>query len=80
MPNFSERPWKLGEDLSESDNLLDGITFDELITTVHCNCPVIDEKAVYAGFKRILEIREQDMYSLLNKNLDAIIIAAKKGR
>ena len=80
MPNFSERPWKLGEDLSESDNLLDGITFDELITTVHCNCPVIDEKAVYAEFKRILEIREQDMYSLLNKNLDAIIIAAKKGR
>lgn len=80
MPNFSERPWRLGEDLSENDNLLDGIMFDELITTVRCNCPVIDKKAVYNEFMRILEIREQDMYSLLDRNMDAIIAAAKKGR
>ncbi len=80
MPNFSERPWKLGEDLSENDNLLDGITFEELITTVRCNCSVIDKKAVYDEFMRILGIREQDMYSLLNKNMNAIIAEAKKGR
>lgn len=80
MLDFSERPWKLGEDLSENDNLLDGITFEELITTVRCNCSVIDEKAVYDEFMRIFEIREQDMYSLLNKNMNAIIAEAKKGR
>lgn len=80
MPNFAERQWKLGEDLNENDNLLDGITFEELITTVRCNCREIDDKAVYREFRRIMEIREQDMYSLLAKNMGAIIAAAKKGR
>lgn len=80
MPDYSERAWRLDEDLIESDNLLDGITFDELITTVRCNCPVIDEKAVYGEFMRILEIRKDDMYSLLNRNMKAIIAKAKKGR
>ena len=30
-----EREWKLGEDLSTCDNLLDGVTFDDLILAVH---------------------------------------------
>lgn len=34
---MEERKWKLGDDLSIDDNLLDGVTFDELIMTVHCN-------------------------------------------
>lgn len=34
----SERKWKLGEDIDRHDNLLDGISFDELILTAHCNC------------------------------------------
>lgn len=80
MLDLSERPWRLGDDLNENDNLLDGITFEELITTVRCNCSVIDNKAVYTEFRRILDIREQDMHCLLNRNLKAIIAAAKKGR
>lgn len=80
MPNYSERSWKLGDDLSEQDNILDGITFEELITTVRCNCPTIDSNSVYTEFRRILEIREQDMYSLLNNNIGVIVAAAKKGR
>ena len=43
---MEERSWKLGEDLSTKDNLFDPITFDELILTVHCNCPKITPKAV----------------------------------
>lgn len=41
-----ERNWKLGDDMVVSDNLMDGITFDDLILTVHCNCPKITEQAV----------------------------------
>lgn len=33
-----EKRWKLGEDIDRHDNLLDSISFDELIVTVHCNC------------------------------------------
>ena len=33
-----DQNWKLGDDMVVSDNLLDGITFEDLILTVHCNC------------------------------------------
>lgn len=35
------RSWILGDDLRPEDNLLDGITFDEIILTVHCICEVL---------------------------------------
>ena len=38
---IENRKWKLGDDLSVEDNLLDEITFKELITTIHCNCKCI---------------------------------------
>lgn len=76
----AERSWELGDDIESCDNLLDGITFDELITTIHCNCKTIDSKAVYAELKQILAIRRQDMMCLVERNMDAIIAAAKKGR
>ena len=75
-----ERQWKLGEDLSTYDNILDAITFDEVIMTVHCNCRNITREAVQREFKNILEIRMQDMKYLLNDNIDEIIAKAKEGR
>lgn len=36
-----EIKWELGEDLSTCNNLLDGVTFYDLILAVHCNCPTI---------------------------------------
>lgn len=75
-----DREWKLGVDLSTSDNLLDGLTFDELILTVHCNCREITSAAVRAELNEILASRRQDMMYLLEKNMEAIIEAAKKGR
>ena len=50
-----ERAWKLGEDLSREDSLLDGMSFDELILTVHCNCEKITPSAVRKELKDIIE-------------------------
>lgn len=75
-----ENKWELGDDLAESDNLLDPVTFENLILAVHCGSPVIDKKAVEATMKEIMEERLADMRFLLKKNMGAIIKAAKRGR
>lgn len=75
-----ESEWKLGVDLSAQDNLLDGVTFDDLILAVHCNCRVINRAAVHAELNHIIASRRQDMMYLLEKNMDAIMEAAKVGR
>lgn len=75
-----EKRWEFGEDIDRYDNLLDSISFDELIVTVHCNCREITQEAVEKELSRILEIRMQDMKYLLEKNIEEIITEAKKGR
>lgn len=75
-----ERKWRLGEDLDRGDNLLDGITFSEVITTVHCNCKIVTADAIRSEVKHILEIRMQDMKYLLENNIDVIAEEAMKGR
>lgn len=75
-----EREWKLGEDLVTSDNLLDGLTFDDLILAVHCNCRSITPSEVLTELKDMIEGRYQDMMCLLKKNMDAIMTEARKGR
>lgn len=72
--------WKLGEDLITSDNLLDGITFDDLILAAHCNCREITPAAVMREFKEIMASRMQDTEFLLEQNMNEIIREAKKGR
>lgn len=72
------RKWKLGEDVSPSENLLDPVTFAELIMTLRCNCPEITEKSIRAEMKRIMDIRLQDMNYLLDNNIEEIIAAAIK--
>lgn len=74
------RVWMLDDDLGIQDNLLDEITFDELILTVHCNCPKITPAAVLAEFKNILQIRMDDAQELLTRNIPKIIEKAKEGR
>ncbi len=78
--NMSDRAWKLGDDLITSDNLLDGLTFDELILTVHHNCRIITPETVCAELDEILTGRKQDMMFLLEQNMDVIMAEAKKGR
>ena len=75
-----DRAWNLGEDLNAGDSLLDGLTFEDLILAVHCNCRKIDRKAVTDTFKEIIEGRMQDADFLLENNMEAIIEEARKGR
>lgn len=77
---MEERKWILGDDLAASDNLLDGITFDDVILTVHCNCRVISRETVTEQFFEILEQRLLDTNELLNRNIDKIAEEARKGR
>ncbi len=77
---MEERAWKLGDDLNTCDNLLDGITFDELILTVRCNCKYLTPAAVWNELRQILAIRKQDMEYLLENNMAAIMSAAREGR
>lgn len=77
---MAEREWKLGVDMDACDSLLDGITFDALILAVHCDCREITQNAVKKELKKILDGRLEDMYYLLENNMDEIIAAAKEGR
>lgn len=74
-----ERDWKLGKDLYPEDNLLDGITFDDLILAVH-QCRTINQATVHSELNEILAQRRQDMMFLLEKNMDVIIQKALEGR
>lgn len=75
-----ERAWKLGEDLCQGDNLLDGVTFGELIMQLHCNLPKdhITPYSVRRELNELLSIKFQDMEYLLDKNMGEIIRLAKK--
>lgn len=77
---MEERKWKLGEDLSTYDNLLDPITFDEVILTVHCNCSVIDRESVLKEILQLVKYRLDDTIDLLDINMDEIIKRSKEGR
>lgn len=77
---MNDREWRLGEDLVSSDSLMDGITFDDLILAVHCDCRSITPEAVVEEWRVILEGRLQDAVFLLERNMSAIMAEAGKGR
>ncbi len=77
---MEDHKWKLGDDLSGEDNLLDPVTFESLILSVHCGCQVIDRKSVKKTMDEIIEDRLADARFLLERNMEAIIKAAMKGR
>lgn len=71
---------KLGDDLSEYDNLLDGFTFQDLITAVRCNCPVVDLNAIKRCVHDIIDGRLEDMWFLVENNAAEIAAEATKYR
>lgn len=75
-----DRKWRIGEDLSVEDNMLDGITFADVILAVHHNCREITPEAIRTEVLGFVEMRLDDMKYLLEKNLDAIAMEAMKGR
>ena len=75
-----DRNWQLGDDLSEHDNLLDEFTFQDLITAVRCNCPVVDFKAIERCVHDIIDGRLEDMWFLVENNAVEIAEEATKYR
>ena len=70
---------KLDEYFHEMDNLLDGITFSELIDTVASNERVIDQHSVTKTWKELLRTKMRDAEYELKKNMKQIIQAATSG-
>lgn len=70
-----DNSFRLGEDLRTYDNLLDPVTFDDLILQLHCNLPKdrINKTSVREELRSLLDIRTDDMLFLLKKNIDMII-------
>jgi hypothetical protein len=58
---------------STQDDLLAGMTYQELIDTVCCNETWKDEIRVKKVFQEILEKKIQDAKALLNQNMGKII-------
>lgn len=68
MDNF-----KLGDDLSLCDNILDPVTFDDIVTAVRLNEKVVDKDAVLKTAQELIDIRMRDFKSLLENNINEII-------
>ena len=75
-----EKEWTLGKDLHAQDSLFDGFTFQELIDTLCCNEPVIDEVTVRRVANEMLKLRLTDFIFLLDNNIHTIIEAAQKSK
>lgn len=74
-----ERTYTLGNDIFTCDNILDGISFDDLILALRHTSyvdPVVAKKAL----KEMLEKNVEDMWFLFERNVNAIIDEAVSGR
>lgn len=72
--------YKLGEDMHINDAIFPEITFEEIITALHCSEQVIDRKAIQRVISTIMDIRAQDFDYILNNNIAEIIAEVKKRR
>ncbi len=70
--------WMLGVDMSSHDQLCSGVTFEDIITAVQCNCPEITPEAVKQEAYSCLRMRTEDFPFLLHRNIDAIIAEVKR--
>lgn len=77
---MTEHKWKLGQDIHQDDCIFDPITFEQIITALHCGSRVLDYKAVNHVAMEIFKSRWQDFMYLLERNTEEIIAEAKKGR
>lgn len=68
-----DRNWKLGDDLVAKDEILEGITFEELIETIQSNCEEITPLAVEQTLNEIVNFRMKEMMFLLERNVLEII-------
>lgn len=76
---MADKNWKLGDDLSVHDSLLDGIDISDLVLALH-HTSTVNRKTAKECLTDMLESRLQDMYYIFEKNMDEIIAEAMKGR
>lgn len=74
------KKWTLGDDLCRQDNLLDQITFNDIITAVKCNCDKVDRFTVKNQLKAFLAMRMTDMWDLFEINVDKIVKIVEEER
>ena len=67
---MAERQWILGEDVSEYDSLLDGFTFNQLIVSLHSGSEKVNPKEVRKVVKDMLESQLEDMWFLVERNME----------
>lgn len=58
---------------SYNDSILDGITFDDLITTIQSNEQTIDEATVTRVYNEIPQAQLRDAMFILQKNMKFIL-------
>lgn len=76
---MAERNWKLGDDLSVHDSLLDEIDIADLILALH-HTSTVNRKTAKQCLKEMLESRLDDMWFIFENNVDEIIAEAMEGR
>ncbi|MDR1572374.1 MAG: hypothetical protein LBS32_07605 [Clostridiales Family XIII bacterium] len=72
--------WRLGVDMHEGDDIMDGITFEQVLTMAECNEPEIDEGAMTRCFGRLMEQRAEDACFVMERNLAAMTAMARRLR
>ena len=77
---MEKKKWKLGADMFSTDDILDPITFDDVILAVKCNCKEITPEAVMRTYREILEIALEDADFIVENNVEEIAEAARKMR
>lgn len=73
-----ERQWKLGLDMCFEDEIGGGVTFEDVILAVQCNCREITPDNVVSEALACKEMRQEDFWFLLHRNIDAIIAEVKR--
>lgn len=77
---MNDRNWKLGDDLSTYDNLLDGFTFEDVITMFKCNCRNLTVAEAKKELKELLDSRLTDLYFLFDNNCEEMLKIARSRR
>lgn len=68
------------EKFHEQDNMLDPISYHELLLTIHCNVQEINEQTVKHTFRQIMGFKVIDAEDALARNLKGIVEEALKRR
>lgn len=66
------------DQITVHDDILQGITFEDLITTLQSNEPIIDETTVRRVYNEILRKQQEDARHMLITNMEFILRKAGK--